>query len=44
MEDLPAQLMFFKVSSPLTKEELYGSGEGDIFQYQSDPIPHRPKT
>lgn len=41
-EDLPAQLMFFRVSSPLPKDKLYGTGDDDIFQYQSDPIPHKP--
>ncbi len=40
-EDLPAQLMFFRVSTPLEETELYGADEADIFQYQSDPIPHR---
>jgi dCTP deaminase len=43
-EDLPAQLMFFRVSTPLPENELYGSSEGDIFQYQSDPIPHRQRA
>ena len=39
--DKPAQIMFLRISSPLPSEELYGSGDNDIFQYQKDPIPYR---
>ena len=39
--DKPAQLMFAKVSTPLGRGDVYGTGEGDIFQYQKDPIPHQ---
>jgi hypothetical protein len=35
--------MFFRISSPLDAEELYGTGERDVFQYQTDPIPRRPR-
>jgi len=39
--DKPAQLMLFRLSTPLHELELYGSGAQDSFQYQTDPIPHR---
>ena len=39
-EDKPAQLMLMTLSTPLEETEVYGSGEGDRFQYQADPIPH----
>jgi dCTP deaminase len=39
--DKPAQLMFFRLSTPLRELELYGTGEQDSFQYQTDPIPYR---
>ncbi len=38
-EDSPAQLLLFKLSRRLTKKELYGADEGDVFQGQSEPIP-----
>jgi hypothetical protein len=38
---MPAQLMLFRLSTPLADDELYGAGEGDIFQYQDEPIPRR---
>ncbi len=37
--DKPAQLMFLRISTPLADDEVYGSLETDIFQYQVDPIP-----
>lgn len=40
-EDTPAQLILLKVTADLAEEELYGADEGDLFQFQSDPIPHR---
>ena len=39
-EDTPAQLMLLKVTTDLAEEELYGADESDLFQFQSDPIPH----
>ncbi len=39
--DKPAQVMFFKLSSPLKRAELYGASAKDVFQYQSGPIPRR---
>ena len=38
-EDEPAQLMLIELTDPLDGADLYGAGEGGIFQYQSDPIP-----
>ena len=40
--DQPAQLMLFRVSTPLGESELYGTREGDRFQGQTEPIPRRP--
>ena len=40
-KDTPAQLMFFKVSKPLTKEQLYGTQPSDRFQHQTDPVPRK---
>ncbi len=37
--DKPAQLILLKLSSPLETGDLYGARDGDIFQYQTDPIP-----
>jgi dCTP deaminase len=37
--DQPAQLMLFRLSTPLAESELYGTGEKDTFQGQTDPIP-----
>lgn len=39
-EDTPAQLILLKVTTDLAEEELYGADESDLFQFQSDPIPH----
>lgn len=39
--DKPAQLILFRISSPLPADELYGSADNDVFQYQKDPIPYR---
>jgi hypothetical protein len=41
--DRPAQLMLLKISTPLQETEIYGTGEHDLFQYQTDPIPHKRK-
>lgn len=38
-EDEPAQLMLIELTHPLDAADVYGAGESDIFQYQSDPIP-----
>ena len=38
-KDEPAQLMLLALTDPLDDANLYGADEGDIFQYQSDPIP-----
>lgn len=40
-EDRPAQLLLFRLSRPLTKNELYGADEGDIFQGSTEPIPRK---
>ena len=40
-EDEPAQLMLIELTDPLDDTDLYGAGEGGIFQHQSDPIPRR---
>ncbi|HYM61011.1 MAG TPA: dCTP deaminase [Thermoanaerobaculia bacterium] len=39
--DEPAQLMLFKLSTPVPKSDLYGMSDKDLFQGQSDPIPHK---
>jgi len=39
--DEPAQLMLLRLSNPLGDEELYGTGDQDTFQGQTDPIPHK---
>ena len=39
--DEPAQLILMKVSTPLGIGDTYGKAEGDTFQLQSDPIPHK---
>ncbi len=39
--DQPAQLMLFRLSTPLGESELYGTSEGDRFQGQTEPIPRR---
>ena len=41
-KDVPAQLMFMRLTSPLGDADIYGADESDIFQYQSaNPIPRR---
>jgi hypothetical protein len=39
--DKPAQLILLRVSTPLREEDLYGRAGHDVFQGQTDPIPHR---
>lgn len=39
--DEPAQLMFFRLSTPVPTGDLYGTGSNDAFQGQVDPIPRR---
>jgi dCTP deaminase len=39
--DRPAQLMLMRLSTPLTKEQLYGTGTDDTFQGQKTPIPRK---
>lgn len=39
--DMPAQIMFLRLSSPVPEEELYGKGAEDTFQGQTAPIPHK---
>lgn len=39
--DEPAQLMFFRLSTPVPAADLYGTSASDTFQGQTDPIPHR---
>lgn len=41
--DMPAQLMFFRISQPLDDKELYGSCDTDVFQGQDLPIPCKKK-
>jgi dCTP deaminase len=40
-EDTPAQLILFKITTPLQENEAYGTGEGDSFQNQTSPIPDK---
>ena len=40
-EDTPAQLILFKVTTPLEATEAYGTRQGDNFQNQTSPIPNR---
>lgn len=42
--DAPAQLMFFKLSKPIPKANLYGASEKDTFQHQTEPIPRQRKA
>jgi dCTP deaminase len=42
-KDMPAQLMFLRISEPLKKADLYGSKSTDIFQHQTDPVPRKKK-
>ena len=39
--DEPAQLMLFRLSTPVPEADLYGMSERDTFQGQTDPIPRR---
>ncbi len=39
-EDAPAQLILLKLTADLEEADLYGADESDLFQFQSDPIPH----
>lgn len=39
--DEPAQLMLFKLSSPVPEAELYGTSSKDAFQGQTEPLPRR---
>ena len=41
--DEPAQLMLLRISTPLEELELYGKGEHDVFQHQTDTIPRNRK-
>jgi dCTP deaminase len=41
--DKPAQLILMKLTMPLNPADLYGAGDGDIFQYQAEPIPRSPR-
>lgn len=38
--DRPAQLMLLRLTTPLSDEDLYGRSARDVFQGQTDPIPH----
>lgn len=37
--DRPAQLMLFRISTPLAPDDRYGANPSDIFQNQSSPTP-----
>jgi len=37
----PAQLMLFRLSTPLEESQLYGAAAEDVFQYQNTPVPPR---
>lgn len=39
--DEPAQLMLFRLSTPVPESDLYGTSSKDTFQHQTDPIPRR---
>jgi len=39
--DQPAQLILFRISTPLPECDLYGTSPGDRFQGQDTPIPHK---
>jgi dCTP deaminase len=41
--DKPAQLIFMQLTTPLDAADLYGTGEGDYFQGQTEPIPRLQK-
>jgi deoxycytidine triphosphate deaminase len=42
--DQPAQLILFRVSTPLGESELYGTRKEDRFQGQTEPIPRRKRS
>ena len=37
LDDQPAQILFMRLTTPLTPDQLYG--EDELFQYQSAPLP-----
>lgn len=39
--DEPAQLILMRLSQPLPPEDTYGASNGDVFQYQTEPIPRK---
>jgi dCTP deaminase len=41
IEERPCQLSFFKLTTPLSDIEAYGSRPGDIFQDQTQPFPNK---
>lgn len=41
--DMPAQLLLARVSTPLEISDLYGNDPADVFQGQTDPVPHSNK-
>jgi deoxycytidine triphosphate deaminase len=41
--DEPAQLMLFRLTTPVPEADLYGMSEKDTFQNQTDPIPRSRK-
>jgi hypothetical protein len=43
-KDTPAQLILFKITTPLAENEAYGTSAGDTFQGQTSPIPRKQKT
>ena len=43
-QDVPAQLMLMRLTTPLGDADVYGADADDTFQYQSDPIPRDRRT
>lgn len=41
--DEPAQLILMRLSQPVPPEDAYGADNGDVFQYQTEPIPRKKK-
>ncbi len=41
LEDMPCQLTFFKLTSPVPKKDAYGSRATDVFQNQTAALPKR---
>ncbi|MCA9774897.1 MAG: dCTP deaminase [Myxococcales bacterium] len=41
LEDRPAQLMLFRLTTPLATDDLYGTKESHRFQHQLDTIPRQ---